>query len=883
MNYPIWYLPNTGGGLLIAIIAILHVVVAHLAVGGGLFLVLTERKAVKSNDAAMLGYVRKHTWFFVLLTLVFGGVSGVGIWFIISLVNPGATSALIHNFVFGWAIEWVFFIGEIVALLIYHYRFDKMDRSKHLVIGWLYFIFAWLSLFVINGILAFMLTPGGWIETGNFWPGFFNPGFLPGLLFRTAIALIFAGVFALITASFLKDGNLRIRVFRYSAKWMYYPLILLALTGFYYSTVISEESFRNVFHVNPESRAFISLFIYASVALFGLGLFTIVRMNSMLHKVLAFILVVISFGWMSGFEYLREIARKPYVLYGYMYSNGIRPGEVATINENGFLATAKWARIKTVTEENKLQAGEEIFRIQCLSCHTIDHYNGIRSRTNKLSERGIEAQLTGMGKINTYMPPFAGTQKEKKALAAFLYEVIQGKTTIPDKGYKPAELTTEYPAFDPQKNDYVLLVWNDLGMHCISDNEKYFSFLPPANTLNAQLFKRGPLPQVVTKNVKLVYEVEPMHADPEKHSMFWKYSREIFGAEIPSGKGLAGKSVNDVMDARGNYFAADLIPVVPYRDDDVYSPYPVFTVSAIDQTTGELLIATKAVTPVSTEMGCKNCHGGDFAWNGISGVSDETAENILAAHDRYNGTTLLPDAQKGRPRLCQSCHADPAVGAPGKSGILNFSSAVHGFHANYLPDMDNTSCNMCHPSAATGNTNCYRGRHAITGINCTNCHGRIEDHALSLLAGQSSIPQAKVLSANLVPLLARDKAAVNPRTPWLNEPDCKGCHTNFNINIDGFSGTAYNQWASGFNELYRNRTDNHGVRCIACHGSTHAVYGAQNIYEKQRDNMQPLQYQNIAGTIGTYNNCAVCHTVPMNANGHHRNMANRTDQVAIVQ
>jgi hypothetical protein len=115
------------------------------------------------------------------------------------------------------------------------------------------------------------------------------------------------------------------------------------------------------------------------------------------------------------------------------------------------------------------------------------------------------------------------------------------------------------------------------------------------------------------------------------------------------------------------------------------------------------------------------------------------------------------------------------------------------------------------------------------------------------------------------------------------EPDCKSCHTNFNIKKDGYSGTAYNHWADGFSSLYRNRTDGQGVRCIACHGSTHAVYGAENIYEKQRDNTQPLQYQNIAGTIGTYNNCAVCHTVPMKYNGHHRNMVNRTDKVDIVK
>lgn len=883
MNYPIWFLPNIGGGLLIAIIAVLHVVVAHLAVGGGLFLVLTERKGLKSKDKGILKFVKSHTNFFMLLTMVFGGVSGVGIWFIIALVNPGATSALIHSFVFGWAIEWVFFMGEIIALLIYHYRFDKMSARNHQIIGWLYFIFAWLSLFMINGILGFMLTPGKWIETGNFWHGFFNPSFIPSLLFRSAIAAIFAGVFALVTASFNKDSTLRIKLMRYSAKWMYLPLAILALTGFYYSTVIGEDSFRNVFHVNPESRVFISLLIYATIALFGVGLLSIIRMKSLLQKLLAFVLVLFSIGWMGGFEYLREIARKPYVLYGQMYSNGIHPEEIEGLKETGFLAAAKWSSIKTVDTDNQLEAGSEIFRLQCMPCHTFNGYNGVKSKTDMLTQRGLIAQLTGMGKVNTYMPPFAGTEQEKEALATYIFEVIQEKTTPAKKTYTPTPLTSEVPEFDAKKDEYVLLVWNDLGMHCISDDEKYFSFLPPANTLNAQLFKRGPKPELITKGVNLLYEVEKMHQHPEKHSLLWKYAKKLFGADLPEGVGLAGKRVIDTMDVFGNGFAAHFIPVVPYRDDDTYSPYPMFSIKAVDQSTGKVLMSTKAVAPTSTEMGCKNCHGGDFAWKGISGVSDETSINLMSAHDRFNGTTLLANAQNGNPTLCQSCHGDPAIGAPGKKGILNFSSAVHGFHANYLENMDNASCNMCHPSAVTGNTNCYRGRHTKTGINCTNCHGRLEDHALSLLVAQPDIKQGTVLARNLKPFYAKDQASVNPRKPWLIEPDCKGCHTNFNINTDGFSGTAYNKWVDGFNDLYRNRTDEQGVRCIACHGSTHAVYGAENIYEKQRDNLAPLQYQNMAGSIGTHNNCAVCHTVPMNTNGHHRNMVNRKDDVAIVE
>ena len=190
MNYPIWELTTLGGGSLIALISVLHVYISHLAVGGGLFLWLTDWKGFRENSVDIHAYVKKHTWFFLLLTMVFGGMSGVGIWFIIALVSPAATSSLIHNFVFGWAIEWVFFVGEITALLIYHYKFDVLDRKSRLNVAFLYFLFAWLSLVIINGILAFMLTPGKWLETQNFWHGFFNPSYFSSMFFRTFITIM---------------------------------------------------------------------------------------------------------------------------------------------------------------------------------------------------------------------------------------------------------------------------------------------------------------------------------------------------------------------------------------------------------------------------------------------------------------------------------------------------------------------------------------------------------------------------------------------------------------------------------------------------------------------------------------------------------------------
>jgi len=103
MNYPVWYIPSIGGGSLIALIAIIHVFISHFAVGGGLYLVFAERKGLKEHSEGILAFTRTHARFFLLVSMVMGGITGVGIWFIISLVNPTATSLLIHNFVFAWS------------------------------------------------------------------------------------------------------------------------------------------------------------------------------------------------------------------------------------------------------------------------------------------------------------------------------------------------------------------------------------------------------------------------------------------------------------------------------------------------------------------------------------------------------------------------------------------------------------------------------------------------------------------------------------------------------------------------------------------------------------------------------------------------------------
>ena len=116
-----------------------------------------------------LAYLQRHARFFVLLTVVFGAITGVGIWWTIGLASPLATGMLIHTFVFGWAIEYVFFILEIVSAFVFYYYWGRLSPRIHTVIVWIYGLSAWISLVLITAITAFMLDPGNWLKDHDFW------------------------------------------------------------------------------------------------------------------------------------------------------------------------------------------------------------------------------------------------------------------------------------------------------------------------------------------------------------------------------------------------------------------------------------------------------------------------------------------------------------------------------------------------------------------------------------------------------------------------------------------------------------------------------------------------------------------------------------------
>jgi cytochrome bd-type quinol oxidase subunit 1 len=453
MNYPFWDVPIIGSAWMIGIIAIFHVMISHFAVGGGLYLAIAEAKALRQNRKEWLNALKGHSKFFLILTGIYGAVSGVGIWFVIGLANPEATSALIHNFVFGWAIEWVFFMIELGSAAVYYYSWDRIPSQLHLKIGWFYAIVSFFTLVIINGILTFMLTPGqAWLsvvgtgkEASQFWAAFFNPTYWPSLVLRTLVCLSLAGIWALINYSRI-DGfekpELKKELIRWSAKWLI-PSFLLMPFAFAWYIMMVPESGRNL--------------LTLGISTIGSGAFTqVTRISLVILMTSATIVgVVYFFAWRSptdftlghalsvlflallataSAEYVRETLRKPYVISHYMYSNGVHVNQLDRLDQEGYLTHSMWTR---QTGDMQLAAGQAMFRGQCMACHTLDGYRAIKDLIGDRDRQNIMNLLITLHEYKEdspyrkFMPKLVGTDKEIQALADYLYTLNHPEGSAP--------------------------------------------------------------------------------------------------------------------------------------------------------------------------------------------------------------------------------------------------------------------------------------------------------------------------------------------------------------------------------------------------------------------------------------------------------------------
>ncbi len=440
--YPFWELPFYTSGIVIALIATFHILPCHLATGAFWFNVYIERKSINENRPELMEFIRRYSLLILIFCFVIGSLTGVGIWFAATVASPRAISGLIHNYVWGWATEWVFFIIEIAAIYVYYYTLGRIDSKSHLMLGWLYAWAAWISMVIITGILAFMLSPGKWVETGGFFDGFFNETYWPQLFTRTALMFGIAGVYAVIVASTLEDRKVRHEIIRKAAVWGIAGMVAGALFSTWYlykmpapARELGLEGGLPYLQSMLKAAGFCYLAVLLWFVVCGL-----VR-PQWSGRVTGIIVLCVLFLGIGAGEGFREGVRRPYIIAQYMYGNQIIgtdlpakgiTSEVEKFDNEGFYNNLYFRPDNTDMQKQKdrFLAGRIIALHQCGNCHALDINGKMRPLPKLLADLSPESPEDIAGFLEAlgdypYMPPFSGTDEDRAAAAEYLFWIVR--------------------------------------------------------------------------------------------------------------------------------------------------------------------------------------------------------------------------------------------------------------------------------------------------------------------------------------------------------------------------------------------------------------------------------------------------------------------------
>lgn len=445
MHYPWWHVPFLTSPLLIAAIATVHVFVSMYAVGGGFFLAVETLYAYRTQRRDYLAYLRDHAWFFILLTVVFGAITGVGIWWTIGLASPLATEALIHIFVFGWAMEYVFFVLEIAAAFIFYYYWGRLEAKTHQTIGWIYAIAAWISLVLITGITAFMLNPGGYLQNREFWTAFLNPEFLPQTIARTGGAFLLASLYVYLHATFrVHDHDLRNLIESRSARPALLGAILVTLGGMWWYIALPESAQAAL--ISASTLNILMLLIFGlTVVVFVMMYLGPYRNPGWLSPGFAILFFACGLAAVGTGEFIREAVRKPYIVYNVVLGNQILPEEISRMRTNGYLESGVWTRayvsqqfpqlltsgkidygkMQALAQKDQAKIGEVIFQYHCNDCHAASGYSGADQLLRGWTPQMIRAVVDAPERTQFFMPPFAGNLVEAQMLTEYLKTIAQ--------------------------------------------------------------------------------------------------------------------------------------------------------------------------------------------------------------------------------------------------------------------------------------------------------------------------------------------------------------------------------------------------------------------------------------------------------------------------
>ncbi len=417
-HYPIQDYGPLMKGMVIGGLGILHVFLAQLAIGGGMLLCYFEwlRQSGRSKNAGR--FVSGYFQALVLVSFVLGALTGVAMWFTSIQVSPRTIGVLVNEFHWIWATEWTFFCVEVVSGYAFLRYKDWLSGQGRMTLLICYAVASWFSLFWINGILSFQLTPGRWVESHQVFAGLFNPSFWPSLLYRTVAAMAIAALAACVVINLTGPANRDDRQELIGRASVFLaPMILMPVLGVWYLASMPAASRFWVMGGSVTMTMFMGIGVAASllIGLYALGAFWFRKLY--INGFTAALLCGLALAATAGGEFVREGVRKPYSIRQVLFSNSLRQDELDRLRQIGSVADDPYPlRDGIVYPNRQLETGAKVFRFQCSVCHTYRGANGLLDLTATWTLDQKRLNISQLQRTKPFMPPFAGPPAEVEAL-----------------------------------------------------------------------------------------------------------------------------------------------------------------------------------------------------------------------------------------------------------------------------------------------------------------------------------------------------------------------------------------------------------------------------------------------------------------------------------
>lgn len=416
-------------GMAIGGMGIFHVFLAQFAIGGGLLMTWFQWRAMRHGDQLLRRFIDGMFRVLVLVSFVMGALTGVAMWFTTIQVSARTIGVMVDVFHWFWAIEWTFFCLEITSGYMFYRYGPRLGDGARLTLLLLYSLAAWMSLFWINGILSWQLTPGGWLEGGGVWSGFFNPTFWPSLLFRTLTSMATAALVACLVANLFGDFTTpeRRRLVRTALRFLI-PMAVMPLLGVWFLAAAPADARAWALGGSIAMTLFLMLGVAASALIGAYAVVILLNRRMTLNAATAAMLIALGFGATAGAEFVREGIRKPYTIRGALYSNSLTQADVERMRQEGSTTGDPYPLRDPAGYPNpQVRTGAHVFRVQCSVCHTWDGANGLAHLTDVWTTDQLRLNIAQLQRTKPFMPPFAGPPEEVEAIAQWIQWGHEGR------------------------------------------------------------------------------------------------------------------------------------------------------------------------------------------------------------------------------------------------------------------------------------------------------------------------------------------------------------------------------------------------------------------------------------------------------------------------